>query len=143
MQVSYWWIKQRNGTCYQTTISYFYLSFCFYELILKLIPCSNSFFIPLPVLFFFHAHFSLAPLRARVWYNNVSFSYCFLAHRPHARNMFYNIVMHQHFSKCIQKYLEKIVEYIWSVYQKGVLLHPLSKRRKPWQIDLVKKWNPT
>ena len=81
MQVSYWWIKQRNGTCYQTTISYFYLSFCFYELILKLIPCSNSFFIPLPVLFFFHAHFSLAPLRARVWYNN-----CLLYTSPSPRD---------------------------------------------------------
>ena len=62
---------------------------------------------------------------------------------PIHKNMFYNIVMHQHFSKCIQKYLEKIVWYIWSVCQKGVLFHPLSKSRKPWKIDLVKKWNPT
>ena len=38
-----------------------------------------------------------------------------------------------------QKNFKKIVEYIWIISEKRVLLHPLSKRGQPCRIDLMTK----
>ena len=60
--------------------------------------------------FLLHLFLSCVRLRARVWYNNVSHVYRFRPQSTHdKKNMFYNIIILQHFSRFFQKNLEKRV----------------------------------
>ena len=59
--------------------------------------------------------------------------------RPFFKKMSRHLVMFQRFIFSFPKNFKKIVEYIWSVSEKRVLLHPLSRRGEPCGIDMMTK----
>ena len=73
--------------------------------------------------------------RALIYYNVYPCFYLLVCFKKH-------VVQHPSSSVCyvlIQKKLEKRVIYILLVYLKRLLLHSLSKRRKPNGIDMMNK----
>ena len=73
-------------------------------------------------------------------YNNVSFPSSLFPRPVHSlKKMSRHFVMFQRFIFSFPKNFKKIVEYIWSVSEKRVLLHPLSRRGEPCGIDMMTK----
>ena len=73
-------------------------------------------------------------------YNNVSFPSSLFSRPIHSlKKMSRHLVMFQRFIFSFLKNFKKIVEYIWSISEKRVLLHPLSRRGEPCGIDMMTK----